>query len=184
MWTCAHNQAFRRSKDRFEWSLDTVSRKVSHVVEVICRWANYILVLADSTYAGVKWQLGTYAPFFDGYIGALDGTHIKVKVNKEAKVDHINRKGDVSINVCAIVDMDGRFTYVGVGMARSVHDMSVLKECWEEPNFPRPPHGELGLPCNYLTYIFLVAWAENKKLIVQMVHVLQAATIWWTLDMH
>ena len=99
MWTCAHNQAFRRSRDRFERSLDTVSRKVSHVTEVMCRWADYILVPADSTYAGVKWQLGKYAPLFDRCIGALDGTHVKVKVNKEAKIDHINRKGDVSINV-------------------------------------------------------------------------------------
>ena len=99
MWTCAHNQAFRRSRDRFERSLDTVSRKVSHVTEVMCRWAYHILVPADSTYAGVKWQLGTYAPFFDGCIGALDDTHVKVKVNKETKIDHINRKGDVSINV-------------------------------------------------------------------------------------
>ena len=68
--------------------------------------------------------------------------HVKVRVNKEAKNDHINRKGDVTINVCAIVDMDGRFTYVGVGMTGSVNDMSVLKECWEEPNFPHPPTGE------------------------------------------
>ena len=99
MWTCAHNQAFRRSRDRFERSLDIVSRKVSLVAEVMCRWADYILVPADSTYAGVKWQLRTYAPFLDGCIGALDGTHVKVKGNKEAKIDHINRKGDVSINV-------------------------------------------------------------------------------------
>jgi hypothetical protein len=38
--------------------------------------------------------------------------------------------------------MDGRFTFVGVGMAGSVHDMSVLRECWKEKNFPHPPHGE------------------------------------------
>ena len=102
VWTCAHNGATRRSRDRFERSLDTVSRKVSHVAEVICRWADYIPVPANSTYAGVKWQLGTYAPFLDGCIGALDGTHVKVKVNKQAKADYINRKGDVTINVCAI----------------------------------------------------------------------------------
>ena len=141
MWTCAHNQAVRRWRDRFERSLDTISRNVTHVIEVIYRWADYILVPADSTYAGVKWQFGTYAPFFDRCIGALDGTHVKVKVNKEAKIDHINRKGDVSINVCAIVDMDGRFTYVGAGIARSVHDMSVLRDCWEEPSFLHLPHG-------------------------------------------
>ena len=142
MWSCAHNLATRRSSDRFERSLDTVSRKISHVAEVMCRWTHYVLVSADNSYAGVNWQLGSYAPFFDGCIGPLDGTHVKVRVNKEAKIDHTNRKGDVSMNVCAIVNMDGRFTYVGVGMAGSVHDMSVLKECWEEPNFPHPPTGE------------------------------------------
>jgi len=54
LWTCAHNQASRRSRDRFERSLDTVSRKICHVTEVMCRWAYHILVPADSTYAGVK----------------------------------------------------------------------------------------------------------------------------------
>ena len=71
----------------------------------------------------------------------MDGTHVKIKVNKEAKIDHINRKGDVSMNVCAIVDMDGRFTYVGVGMARAVHDMFVLRQAWATPTFPHPPEG-------------------------------------------
>ena len=63
-------------------------------------------------------------------------------MNKEAKIGHINRKGDTTMNVYAIMDMDGRLAYVGVGMAGSVHDMSVLKECWKEPNFPHPPTGE------------------------------------------
>ena len=62
-------------------------------------------------------------------------------MNKQAKVDYINRKGDVTINVCVIVDMDGRFTFIGAGMAGSVHDMAVLRDCWVEPNFPHPPHG-------------------------------------------
>ena len=118
-----------------------MNRKVTHVAEVICRWVDSILVPADSTYARVKWQLRSYAPFFDGCIGALDGTHVKLKVNKEAKVDHINRKGDVTINVCAVVDMDMHFTFVGAGKAGSVHDMPVLRDCWEEPSFPHPPHG-------------------------------------------
>ena len=95
----------------------------------------------DTTYVGVNSKLATYAPFFDGCIGALDGTHIKVKMNKLAKADYINRKGDLTINVCAIVDMDMRYTYVGAGMAGSVHDMFILRHCWEEQNFPHPPHG-------------------------------------------
>ena len=66
MWTCAHNGATRRRRDRLERSLDTVSRKVTHVAEVMCRWVDTILIPTDNTYAGVKAQLGTYAPFFDG----------------------------------------------------------------------------------------------------------------------
>ncbi|XP_066324607.1 uncharacterized protein [Miscanthus floridulus] len=129
VWTCAHNEAARRSRDRFERSLDTVSRKLTHVAEVICRWVDSILVLTDRSYDRVHAQFLTYAPFFDGCIGALDGTHIKVSVNKEAKRDYINRKGDVTINVCDIVDKDMRFTFVGAGMVGSVHDMAVLREC-------------------------------------------------------
>ena len=68
----------------------------------------------------------------------MDGTHIKVTVNKLAKLDYINRKWDVTINVCAIVDMDGRFTYVGAEMVGSVHDMAVLSDCWAEENFLHP----------------------------------------------
>ena len=69
MWTCAHNEAARRSRDRFERSLDTVSRKVTHVAEVICRWADSILVPTDRSYAGVHAQFLTYAPFFLGASG-------------------------------------------------------------------------------------------------------------------
>ena len=53
VWTCAHNGAARRSRDIFEQSLDTVSRKVTHVAEVICIWADSILVPTDRSYAGV-----------------------------------------------------------------------------------------------------------------------------------
>jgi hypothetical protein len=79
------------------------------------RWADTVLVPTDSNYAGVNHNLAAYAPFFDGCIRALDGTHIKISVNRQAKADYINRKGDVTINICAIVDMDMRFTFVVPG---------------------------------------------------------------------
>ena len=84
---------------------------------------------ADRNYARVSHKLAAYAPWFDGCIGAMDGTHIKVEVNREAKTDFFNREGKTKINVCAIVDMDGRFTYVGAEKAGACHDMAVLKDC-------------------------------------------------------
>jgi hypothetical protein len=54
----------------------------------------------------------------------------------------MNRKGTTSINVCAIMDMDMRFTFVGAGKVGSVHDMEVLNDCWENaPTFLHPPRG-------------------------------------------
>jgi len=105
------------------------------------RWAQTILVPADRNYPRVSQKLAEYAPWFDGCIGAIDGTHIKVEVNQEAKADFFNRKGETSINVCAIVDMDGRFTYVGAGKAGACHDMAVLRDCQADEWFPHPPAG-------------------------------------------
>jgi len=142
VWTCAHQSASREYKDRFERSLDTVSRKVTALAEFMYRWAKTILVPADRNYPRVNQKLAEYALWFDECIGAIDGTHIKVEVNQEAKADFFNRKGETSINVCAIVDMDGSFTYVGAGKAGGAcHDMVVLKHCQADEWFPHPPVG-------------------------------------------
>ena len=39
IWTCGHQSASRECKDRFERSLDIVSRKITVVAEVMYRWA-------------------------------------------------------------------------------------------------------------------------------------------------
>ena len=57
------------------------------------------------------------------------------------KADFFNRKGETTINVCAIVDMDGYFTYVGVGKVGACHDMAVLKDYQDDGWFPHPPSG-------------------------------------------
>ena len=141
IWTCAHQSASRECKDRFERSLDTVSRKITVVAEVMYRWADTVLVPADRNYTCVSHKLAAHSPWFDGCIGAIDGTHINVEVNRQAKADFYNRKGETTINVCAIVDMDGRFTYVGAGKAGACHDMAVLKDCQDDGRFPHPPAG-------------------------------------------
>ena len=145
VWTCAQRGARRRCKDRFERSIDTISRKMTEVVAVFSSFADTIIVPFDQNYSSVHTTFKPYEPYFDGCIGALDGTHIEVIVNKGAKLDYINRKGKTSINVLGIVDMDMRFTFVGAGRAGSCHDASELADCWTAPNFPHPPAGQLGI---------------------------------------
>ena len=82
-----------------------------------------------------------YTPFFDGAIGAIDGTHIRISVDRVFHDDYINRHGWPSQNVVTVCDFDGWVTFLGVGMAGAVHDMRVLREAWTKPRFPHPPPG-------------------------------------------
>jgi hypothetical protein len=141
VWTCAHHSAARQCKYRFERSLDTVSRKVTKIANVMFKWAQTILVPPDKHYGGVSLRLQKYAPWFDGCIGAVDGTHIEVEVNHGAKADFFNRNKETSINVCAIVNMDGHFTWIGAGKAGACHDQAVLEDCQSHERFPHPPQG-------------------------------------------
>lgn len=141
LWACATHQPTRQIRVRFDRSLDTISRKMAEVTDAVFSFAQTIIGPKDPTYALAHPRLLRYAPFFDGCIGALDGTHIPVQVSHEARLDFINRKGYTSFNVLGIVDFDMRFTYVGAGRAGSCHDMAVLRDCMETPNYPHPPPG-------------------------------------------
>ncbi|WVZ49431.1 hypothetical protein U9M48_000796 [Paspalum notatum var. saurae] len=108
-------------------------------------FAHTVIAPKDPTYAGVHHSLGQYAPYFDGCIGAIDGTHIRTNFAKKDRQNYMSRKGFTSYNVLATVDMDMRFTYVATGMAGSCHDMMVLRQCMKDPMFPEPPLGKYYL---------------------------------------
>ena len=129
LWACGTQQATCQIRDRFERSLDTISRKMATVADAMYGFAQTIICPKDPTFSKVHKKLRPYASFFDGCIRALDGTHIPAHVCHESRLEHINRKGWPSYNLLGIVDMDMRFTFVGAGLAGSCHDMAVLRSC-------------------------------------------------------
>jgi hypothetical protein len=139
--TCAHGTGVRQVKDRFERSLGTVSCKTTTVAQVMFRWAQTVIIPSDRNYEQVHSELAKYAPWFDGCIGAIDGTHIPVEVSRASRVDFIGRDGEPSMNVLAIVNMHGCWCYVGSGKAGACHDMAVLEDCQADRRFPHPPPG-------------------------------------------
>lgn len=145
LWACGTGQSFRQIRQQFDRSFDTISRKMSQVLDSMFSFAHTVIAPKDPTYSQVHPRLRRFAPYFDGCIGALDGTHIPVLVNHGSRPDFINRKGWPSFNVLAIVDLDMRFTYVGAGRAGSCHDMAVLRDCMETPHYPHPPQGRYYL---------------------------------------
>ncbi|KAL6629318.1 hypothetical protein ACP70R_029083 [Stipagrostis hirtigluma subsp. patula] len=88
-----------------------------------------------------------FRPYFNGCIGAIDGTHIPVVVDNDKVAQYICRKGYTSQNVLAVCDFDMRFTFVLAGWPGSVHDMRVFRDATTKytEKFPHPPEGKFYL---------------------------------------
>ena len=72
-----------------------------------------------------------YTPFFDNYIGALDGTHIPLIVEPEKQSPYRNRKGFLSQNVLAACTFDLQFCYVFPRWEGSANDQRVLQDAFD-----------------------------------------------------
>jgi hypothetical protein len=69
-----------------------------------------------------------FTPYFDGCIGALDGTHIAMHIPSADQPRYRNRKGYISQNVLAVCDFDMMFIYILAGWEGSAHDSRVLMD--------------------------------------------------------
>jgi len=67
---------------------------------------------------------------FPNVIGAIDGTHIKIRAPPIDAASYINRKGFLSLNVQLVCNSRGLFTHCYAGEVGSIHDARVFR------NFP------------------------------------------------
>lgn len=74
-------------------------------------------------------------PYFEGCIGAIDGTYIQVR--------YISRKGYPTQNVMLVCNLDMLFSFVVVGWSDTTHNTHILSCVIEKMKsvFPRPPEG-------------------------------------------
>jgi DDE superfamily endonuclease len=79
-----------------------------------------------------------FFPYFQGCVGALDGTHILVTPPKTNPGSFRNRKGDLSQNALAVCDFSLRFTYILAGWEGSVNDQFVLNQAHLHDGFGAP----------------------------------------------
>ena len=64
---------------------------------------------------------------FPQVVGALDGSHIPIKVPKEDPNEYVNRKRFYSIVLQGVADANGKFLPMSTGYAGSIHDACVLQ---------------------------------------------------------
>ncbi|PPD76415.1 hypothetical protein GOBAR_DD26660 [Gossypium barbadense] len=78
-------------------------------------------------------------------LGALDGTHIKIRVPTVDKPRYRTQKGDISTNMLGICTPEMQFVYVLPGWEGSVADGRVLRDAISRRHGLKVPHG-----CYYL----------------------------------
>ncbi|KAL0451537.1 UNVERIFIED_CONTAM: hypothetical protein Slati_1131800 [Sesamum latifolium] len=72
--------------------------------------------------------------WFKGCLGALDDTHVDIRVSEADKGRYQNRKGQISVNMLGVCNTDGKFTYVLSGWEGSAADSRVLRDAINRPS--------------------------------------------------
>ncbi|TXG57326.1 hypothetical protein EZV62_018639 [Acer yangbiense] len=133
----AHHVKNRTIGHRFNRSGETVSRYFNSVLNGIIRLQGSLLqkpnpIPNDCTDARWKW--------FKGCLGALDGTHIKVRVSEKDKPRYRTRKGEVATNVLGVCSRDMKFIFVFPGWEGSASDSRVLRDALSRPTGLKVPN--------------------------------------------
>ncbi|CAL1366967.1 unnamed protein product [Linum trigynum] len=136
--TIGHNVKNRILQQDFCRSGQTISKVFHKVLRSILR-LHPILIPQPTPIPensdDAKWK------FFKGCLGALDGTHIKVRVRLEDQPRYRDRKGTVSMNVLGVCNSNLEFVYCLAGWEGSAHDGKVLRDALLRPNGLRVPKG-------------------------------------------
>jgi hypothetical protein len=168
LWTIGAPQSFVQVKNRFGRSKETISRKISEVLECVYRMSKDLVKPIDHNFLTPHPKLlsDQFAPQFNNCIGAIDDTHIPVVVPSSEVVQHVGRHGYPTQNVLAICDFDIRFTFVVAGWLESVQDMRVFNDALHKYGtiFPHPPLGMIICNMFYfeLKTMFFLFYVGNK----------------------
>ncbi|KAL8516049.1 hypothetical protein ACS0TY_014647 [Phlomoides rotata] len=143
-WKRVTKQGFilRRYSIEFKRSGQIVSKHFHSVLRSVVKLHSIILsepqpVPEDNT--DTRWGC------FKGCLGALDGTYVDVQVHNVGKLRYINRKGQVTVNVLGVCDMNMKFVYVLTGWEGSAADSQVLRDAINRPHGLRVPKGNYYL---------------------------------------
>ncbi|KAL8481920.1 hypothetical protein ACS0TY_027620 [Phlomoides rotata] len=137
----AHHSKNRCVKFQFKRSRQTVLKEFHSVQRSVLK-LHYLLLVKPHPVAedsnDTRWGK------FKGCLGALDGTHIDVHVPSLDKGRYRNCKGQVSINMMVVCDMNMSFVYVLTGWEGSTTDSYVLQDALNREHDLKVPRATLG----------------------------------------
>ncbi|OAY76845.1 putative nuclease HARBI1 [Ananas comosus] len=128
LYGIGHGVANRILAETFQHSGETISRHFNNVLRGIVRLKDDYIMLPLSN-AAVYPRIRNNPNFhpFKNVIGAVDGTHIPVVVERSKQAPFRCRKGFTSQNMMAAVSFNLNFLFVCTGWEGSAADMRVLR---------------------------------------------------------
>ncbi|KAM6582817.1 hypothetical protein CsatB_009819 [Cannabis sativa] len=148
------NMRMRLIADRFQHSLETIDRHFRLTLKAICKLGQDIIRPTQSPLPSRIVNSSKYYPWFQNYIGAIDGTHVSACVPADKQVSYRGRKNVVTQNVLCACNFDMFFTFVSAGWEGTANDSRVFIDAITTPEykFPLPKEGEYyvldsGFPC-------------------------------------
>ncbi|KAK6156552.1 hypothetical protein DH2020_010800 [Rehmannia glutinosa] len=145
----------RTTCERFQHSLETISRHVKRVAKALCKLAPDLIKPTNLQACPQRIMNDPLLyPYFKDCVGAIDGTLISAWAPSELHNAFRSRKSEINQNVLAICDFNLMFTYVLAGWEGSANDSRVLMDALRrDGNFPWPPQGKYYLVdsgfCNF-----------------------------------
>ncbi|KAK9679331.1 DDE superfamily endonuclease [Popillia japonica] len=124
IWYISTQDTLLAIGDRFGIVSSTVMQIINNLLYIILSLRNKYIVW-PKTEEEFEF-IGNGFRRYPGVIGAVDGTHIPLKVPTNQHDSYINRHQQHSINLMAVCNADKVFTYVFVGFPGSAHDSRVF----------------------------------------------------------
>jgi len=180
LYILAHHVKNRIVKRQFKRSGETISRHFKSVLHAVIRLHAEFLekpepILETSTDEKWKWFkvyydalllslchstiiLRTYilCLCIKNCLGALDGTHIRVRVPLDDKPRYRNRKGEITTNVLGVCSQKMQFIYVLAGWEGSAADGRVLRDAINRRNGLKVPHGKESIFANLIILLIII----------------------------
>ncbi|XP_021754701.1 protein ALP1-like isoform X1 [Chenopodium quinoa] len=128
LYILGHNVRFRVAGGRFFRSIWTIHHYFHVVLKAILKlYPDFVKPQASPLPSEIQ-NNPRFFPWFEDFIGAIDGTHIRASVPIEMQGRFRGRKGGTTQNMLGAVDFDMKFTYVLAGWEGSAHDSKVLQD--------------------------------------------------------
>ncbi|CAL1388532.1 unnamed protein product [Linum trigynum] len=128
-------------------SIGTVSRHFHNVLRAVISLAPQFLKQPSATtpVSSIIGSNSRFFPYFKDCIGAIDGTHFRVKVNRASQTRFRGRKEWTTQNVLASCNFDLQFLYVLAGWEGTASDSRILKDALARPHGLVIPEGKFYL---------------------------------------